>query len=203
MTQFDQTIREVMSLTWPMIVISILILSSLRIVDIINNKKKFIFYKEVLTLIFAIYVLCLFQVVTFEDTSSFSSNNLIPFKEILRYNFGSRLFVKNVIGNLVIFIPYGIFSSLYSKLDKFWQAFSLILFASVTIEVTQSLIGRVFDIDDIFLNVIGGMCGYYIYMIYNKISSKLPNFFHSVVWKNCMVSILLFGLLYYIWRLVG
>ena len=66
-TPLDNTIREVMNLTWPMVVICVLLLSSIRLVDIFKNKKEFIFHKEMFSLIFIIYVLCLFQVVTFED----------------------------------------------------------------------------------------------------------------------------------------
>ena len=36
-TPFDNTIREVMNLTWPMIVICVLLLSSIRLVDIFKN----------------------------------------------------------------------------------------------------------------------------------------------------------------------
>ena len=50
-----------------------------------------------LALSFIIYILCLFQVVTFQDDTSWASNDFIPFKEILRYNITSRLFLKNVI----------------------------------------------------------------------------------------------------------
>lgn len=106
-----------------MVIICVLTLSSIRITDIVKNKKPFVLYKEIFLLFFLIYILCLFQIVTFEDQSLFiSSNNLVPFKEIMRYKVGSRLFIKNVIGNVVMFIPYGIFASLYAKLDKPFHA---------------------------------------------------------------------------------
>lgn len=43
--------------------------------------------------------------------------------------------------------------------------YDLVFFASVTVETTQLLIGRVFDIDDIILNIIGGIVGYGIYRL--------------------------------------
>ncbi|MBD9097984.1 hypothetical protein EGP98_00030, partial [bacterium] len=58
-----------------------------------------------------IYILCLFQVVTFQDATYNTGNNLIPFKEIFRYSLGSRLFIKNVLGNVVMFMPYGFLCS--------------------------------------------------------------------------------------------
>lgn len=203
-TPFDNTIKEIMSFTWPMIVICVLLLSSIRLVDIFKNKKEFIFYKEILALIFIIYVLCLFQVVTFEDPAVMNhSNNLIPFKEILRYDIGSRLFLKNVIGNLVMFVPYGIFISIFLKLDSKWQALFLVMFASVTVEITQYSIGRVFDVDDIILNVSGGMIGYFIYYLISKIGNRAPKILRSNTSLNLFTSIILGGMLYYIWRLFG
>lgn len=201
-TPLDNTIREVMKLTWPMIVICVLLLSSIRLVDIFKNKKEFIFYKEILSLIFIIYILCLFQVVTFEDPAVMAhSNNLTPFKEILRYEIGSRLFLKNVIGNLVMFVPYGIFISIYIKLDSKWQALSLITFASVIVEVTQLSIGRVFDVDDIILNVCGGMIGYFLYYVISRIGDRCPKILRGNIALNLFTSVILGGMLYYIWRL--
>lgn len=66
-----------------MVLISCVVIASLRISYLIKNKKKFVIYKELLSLAFLIYIMCLFQVVTFQDDVSWSSNNFIPFKEIL------------------------------------------------------------------------------------------------------------------------
>lgn len=202
-TPLDNTIRSVMEFTWPMVIISILTLSSIRITDIIKNKKPFILYKEIFMLLFLVYILCLFQVVTFEDQTIYvTGNNLVPFKEIMRYQIGSRLFIKNVIGNIVLFIPYGIFASLYAKLDKPCQALCLIFFASVTVETTQLLIGRVFDIDDILLNCIGGILGYGLYRALDHLGDTLPKTFKSTWFLNIM-SIILVGLFIgYIWMVV-
>ena len=48
-------------------------------------------------------------------------------------------------------------------------ALFLVLFASLSIELTQLFIGRVFDVDDILLNVLGGIIGYLFYYILSKI----------------------------------
>ena len=50
----------------------------------------------------------LFELVTSTDFESYS-NNFIPFKEIMRYNLDSKLFFKNVIGNVLLFVPFGYF----------------------------------------------------------------------------------------------
>lgn len=198
---FDNTFLGVLNMTWPMILISVVVLSSLRLSYLLKSKENFCLYKELLNLFFVIYILCLFQVVTFQDVSSFGANNFIPFKEILRYNFGSRLFIKNIIGNVVMFIPYGFFISYYGKSNKWKNALLLVLIASTVIECTQLAIGRVFDVDDILLNVIGGMLGYLIYKLLNKIANILPKVFKSTIFLD-IVTIILFIIFsaYIIWR---
>ena len=191
MSQVTRTIQSVIDMTWPMVIISVVVLVSLRIAYLIKNRKHLTLYKELLMLSFIIYILCLFQVVTFQDDVTWSSNNFVPFREIFRYNFGSRLFLKNVLGNVILFLPFGLFASYYLDIKKPYLAFILTLIASVSIEVVQMVIGRVFDIDDIILNVIGGTIGFYIYSLIRKIWNKLPNFMKSEVFLDIVAVIIL------------
>ena len=156
------TIQGVMQSTWPMLFISVVIMVSLRVTYLIKNNEPIVFYKEILMLFFMVYILCLFQVVTFQDVSDFSHNNFIPFKEITRYAFGSHLFFKNVCGNILLFIPFGLLISIYLKPRNMTIPFALTFLSSLAIEFTQMIIGRSFDVDDILLNCIGGMIGYFI-----------------------------------------
>lgn len=176
--------------SWPMILILTTILASMRITYYIKNKERFVFYHEMLQLGFLIYILCLFYVVTFQDVS-WSTSNFIPFKEMFRYDFGSRLFIKNVLGNIVLFAPYGFFVGYFLRLKKFKSALFMILIASVSIEVTQLLIGRVFDIDDIILNIIGGLIGFAIFKSMNNIKKHLPNVLKRPIFYNIIVIIVI------------
>lgn len=193
---FRTTILDIFKQTWPMILICTVILSSMRIIYIIKNKKQLIFYKEMIILAFIIYVMCLFYVVTFQDVS-WSTSNFIPFKEMFRYDFGSRLFFKNVIGNMIMFLPYGFFIGYFLKIERNKTMFILTVITSFTIELTQLKIGRVFDIDDIVLNVLGSFVGYYLYLLLNKTKDKLPSFLKKPLFYNIMVlGILLVFILY-------
>lgn len=203
LTPLDNTIKEVMILTWPMIVISILTIASIRLVYLIKNKKSFVLYKELLALFFLIYILCLFQVVTFQDVPTHGiASNFIPFKEITRYQFGSRLFLKQVIGNLIMFVPYGFFVSYYIKDKKPYLPLFLITFASVSIELTQLLSGRVFDIDDIILNVIGGFIGYLCYHFFERILAVLPKFFRNAWILNLLAILVVIAFMCYVYWVV-
>ncbi len=188
------TIQGVVNFTWPMLIISIVIMVSVRLTYLIKNQEKIIIYKELLMLCFAIYILCLFQVVTFQDDSSWSSNNFIPFQEILRYNITSRLFLKNVIGNMLMFLPFGFFISYYLKAEDIKIPLFLTLIASIAIEIVQMMIGRVFDVDDILLNLVGGILGFAIYNILRKIGEKIPNVFHNEWFLNISSILALIGL---------
>ena len=195
MPLLSRAIHGVVEYTWPMVVISSIIIISLRVTYLIENKEKFVLYKELFALSFIIYILCLFQVVTSQDVVSWATNNFIPFKEILRYEFGSKLFVKNVIGNMVMFLPYGLFASIISRPKKSYIIMFLVLVASISIEWVQMSIGRVFDVDDILLNFLGGMLGYFLYVMLVKIADNLPEFLKSEMVLNIISIFLLIGCL--------
>lgn len=199
---FDITIKNILANIWPMILIISIILISLRISYFIKNKEKMILYREILKLGFVIYIMCLFYVVTFQDVS-WSTSNFIPFKEMFRYEIFSGMFFKNVLGNMVMFLPYGFFVSYFLKLDKKEIILLLSLLVSCTIETTQLLIGRVFDIDDIMLNTLGGLGGYYIYRLINLIKNRLPNILKNNIFYNIIVIFILGGIFYYIYIILG
>ena len=190
-----KNIMFVMETTWPVVLITVIAIISLRLTYIVKNKRKFILYEELLSLIFVIYILMVFQIVTYQDVISYG-NNFIPFKELTRYSFGSNLFFKNIIGNILLFIPYGFFASYYLRLEKKRSAFFLILIVSLAIECVQLVIGRCFDVDDILLNIIGGMIGYYVYYFLNKITNKMSKNTISTI-LTCIIIVLIVILLYW------
>ncbi len=159
----------------------------MRITYIFKNKKEFIFYKELLSFTFLIYVLCLFYVVTFQDVG-WSSSNFIPFKEMFRYSIGSRLFIKNVLGNIIMFVPYGFFVSYYLDLKKPNAVLVLVILLSLSIETTQLIIGRVFDIDDIILNTLGGLVGFFLYHSLDTVNERLPKILKRPAIYNMIIA---------------
>ena len=192
---FRENILNIFEDIWPMLFICSVIIISLRLVYLIKNKVKFIFYKEMLMLGFIIYVMVLFRVVTFQDVS-WSSSNFIPFEEMFRYEFGTKLFYKNVIGNMLMFSPYGFFISYFLKIKKPWLVLLLTTLVSFTIEITQLLIGRVFDIDDIMLNIVGGLLGFVLYYLFIKIKNKIVLLQKQYIYNIIIVIIILVIVLY-------
>ena len=198
---FSDNIKAILVETWPTILILSVVAFSMRITYLIKNKERLVLYKELMSYFFVIYILCLFYVVTFHDVS-WSTSNFIPFKEIMRYNFGTKLFYKNVIGNMVMFVPFGFFVSYFLKLDKISIISILTLITSITIEWTQLLIGRVFDVEDILLNLIGGVVGFLLYNIIHSLRVKLPNFLKKDYIYNIIMILSVSAVIFYFIRVV-
>lgn len=193
---FKNSMVSIFEEVWPMLLICSIIAVQLRAVYLYKNKKPLILYKELLYLISIIYIMCLFYVVTFQDVS-WSTSNFTLFKEMFRYEFGTKLFFHNVIGNMLMFIPFGFLISYFLKLEKPYSIIILSFITSVTIEVTQLLIGRVFDIDDIILNVIGGLIGFLSFYILGKIEKHLPNWLKKGwIYSIIMVILIVMAIIY-------
>ena len=65
-----------------------------------------------------------------------------------------------LVGNVVMFIPFGFFAALLWRGCTWGRSLLAGLLLSGLIESCQLCVGRAFDIDDIFLNVLGVLCGY-------------------------------------------
>ncbi len=188
---------SVLSLSWPTVAIGVIIAILLRTTYLITNREKLVLHEELFKLFFIIYILCLFYVVTFQDVS-WSSHNFVPLKEILRYDLGSSLFYKNIFGNMLLFLPFGIFIAKYVKTDKILVVILLCFITSLSIEVIQFLIGRVFDIDDIILNIIGCVLGFAIYKLFKSIYDKLPKVFKNDIFWDIFSVLITGGLIWFL-----
>lgn len=184
---------------FPTLFIFTVIIVSIRITYLLYNKEKIVLYKELLMLIFIIYILLLYYIVTYQD-NNYGTNNLTLFKEIFRYKITSRLFIRNVLGNIMLFVPLGIFISYYIKLKKLYPCFILSILISSCIEFIQTKIGRTFDVDDIILNTLGGIIGYFIYKYSNKLIDKMPKVIKSQMFLDILSLIIIFIIIYLAFR---
>lgn len=100
--------------------------------------------------------------------------NITLFKEINRFwtyreQLGLHVAFINIFGNVLCFIPFGMFVPMIAKNKVFKNPIIVAILAflfSLSVEVSQLLL-RVgaFDVDDLFLNTVGGLIGYIIYGI--------------------------------------
>lgn len=136
-------------------------------------------------LLFIIYLLLLIYALFFSESYGRTGGmveyhyNLVPFREIRRYLqypqvLGTYAVVTNLVGNIVGFLPFGaILPVLKRNMRSFWKILLLSFEFSAMIEVTQ-LITKVgsFDVDDVILNTLGGVLGYGIFLICNRLRRK-------------------------------
>lgn len=191
-------LNESLKRIWPSLVIVNVIVLVLRICYQISKKEKIYFYKEFFLILSVTYLLLLYELVTRVDYNTLGGGvNIIPFQEISRYSISSELFLMNVIGNIVLFIPFGFIINTYFKTKKVWTTLISSLIVSTTIEFVQKQIGRSFDIDDILLNTIGCIIGFLIYKLY----SKIPENFKKTWIYNliCVLILVIIVLLYFYW----
>lgn len=128
--------------------------------------------------LFVVYLWLLFYLLFFSETYGRTDvaeeyrYNLTLFKEIKRFWFHRETVgIKNVIinlgGNIAAFVPFGFLLPMICRRGRklFYCTMMTALF-SLAVEVVQ-LFTRVgaFDVDDIFLNTIGGLLGFIGYEI--------------------------------------
>lgn len=187
---------------WPMLVLSLVVLIMFRGVYLYRTKAKFVLYRELFSLCFVVYILLLFELVTSTDFGSVS-NNFVPFREILRYAVHSKLYYRNVIGNIVLFVPFGFFASYFCKNNRGYITMFITFITSLTIELIQMGIGRSFDIDDIILNVVGGLFGYLIYRILKLLFDRFSDRLKNGLLLNFIAIVIILVLVFLILRLYG
>lgn len=92
--------------------------------------------------------------------------NLVPFRTIKNYIKYSGFLhtMTNVMGNVIIFLPFGIFvAEIFPKVRSLSKILVITFFSSFFVEFIQFFIGRSVDIDDLMLNVLGSVIGYFIW----------------------------------------
>ena len=138
------------------------------------------------SLLFVVYLLLLIYFLFFAESYGRAGGleeyryNLIPFREIQRYVrypdlLGTYAVVTNLAGNVIGFLPFGaILPVLNRNTRSFWKMLLLSFEFSAVVEVTQ-LILKVgcFDVDDIILNTVGGIAGYGIFVLCNRLRRRI------------------------------
>ena len=150
-----------------------------------SNKQRRL-EKRVFRILFAVYVLLVVYFLFFAETTGRTVSdgtyhyNLVLFKEIKRFiiyrqQLGVFAVAANLLGNILIFVPFGMLVPFLTKrLKKFWSVVCLSFELSVLVELIQ-LVTKVgsCDVDDILLNTLGGMFGYALYVIAVQCRRKL------------------------------
>lgn len=99
--------------------------------------------------------------------------NLVPFQ-----TFGlSGILLYTLLGNIVMFLPFGFFPALLWRGYTWRRALVTGLCVTGFIECWQLLVGRAFDIDDLLLNTLGALCGCWLWRLLNRAAPALAGQF--------------------------
>ena len=132
--------------------------------------------------IFGVYIILLTYFLFFAESTgrTFEGRsyqyNLVLLKEIRRFityrkSLGTMAVVLNLFGNVAAFVPFGMMLPIiYRRCRSFFYMVLLTFEFSLIIELIQ-LVFRVgsFDVDDLLLNTIGGILGYFIFAMMDRI----------------------------------
>jgi len=165
-------------------------------------KKKIVMNKMIILALFVFYIYVLLRIILFKfrwrDMTflwqqlqrnlgnpdhlmyQLQSGNFIPFQTIvinIQSLSGWHDF-SNLIGNIVAFIPLGIFLILLSK-DRgmsFIGVLARSLCLSLSLECFQVFFSLgIFDVDDLLLNTSGGLLGYGAIKLYRRLIENTSN----------------------------
>lgn len=133
--------------------------------------------------LFVVYILFLLYFLIFSDWYGRSGAmhdyhyNFTPFLEVKRFweyrkQLGMWSYI-NLLGNVLIFIPFGFFEPLTSRYRNFLGTVMDGFLLSLLVEVFQlvSKVGR-FDVDDLMLNTFGVVIGYLFFVVCNAIRRR-------------------------------
>ena len=161
------------------------------------RKRQPSWTRALLWIALIVYLLVLFKVILFKfdhdtiinilndtDELAYTRVNLVPFQTIRFYLFSGRVSdavaVRNLLGNIVAFMPLGILIPFLRRDISFGTTFLVGFALSAIIEVTQFVTGLgSCDIDDIILNVFGAvsitliLCVLDIVAFFLKICAKI------------------------------
>ena len=165
-----------------------------RIYNVIKNKKTNI-VREIILFIFFVYFLFLLLLTIFkggriEFSNQFNSFmyrehgllgiiNIVPIKEtintFMHSETGMRNSLRNLIGNILVFMPLGFFMPLlFDKFNNLKKVLKVGCLSSLAIELSQLFVGsNVCDIDDVIYNTLGALAGFICYKTFETIIKKV------------------------------
>ncbi|MCB7376109.1 VanZ family protein [Bariatricus massiliensis] len=133
-----------------------------------SGKKQ----KCLTTALFTVYVLAIIWIILFKmqliPVVTQRSLNLIPFGESVIVN--GKLDISEIIYNLLIFVPFGIYMGMLKPDWSFFKKAAPIFLTSLAFETLQFIfaIGAT-DITDLIGNTLGGIIGIGLYFVFARL----------------------------------
>ncbi len=159
-----------------------------------NNQAKLTFGLFIVYFLVLIWIVLFKMQFSFYDLPHFRGLNLIPFAGSVIKN--NQLDYNEIILNMMVFIPFGLYLSMIKLNWPFWKKIISIAGVSLLFELVQFLfaIGGA-DITDLISNTMGGAVGIGFYIVFSKILKEKTNKVLNILALIGTICIVLLGLL--------
>ncbi len=142
-----------------------------------THKKNYTNVQSVLVIIaFAGYLWLLCDILFFSRVGAypFREVNLVPFASIGAYaTGGGGVAVNNILGNILLFLPLGLYLPYLLKDDRLLKNITIIIAASAIAEIVQyAFMLGASDVDDLMLNTLGGFAGIMVYRLIERLAKS-------------------------------
>ena len=152
-------------------------------------------------ILFAVYFIILVWILLFKMSFSIDelyknrSINIIPFMGSVIVN--GRIYISEIINNIVVFIPVGIYVCMLKKDWPILKKISVGFFISLGIEVLQFVLSiGATDITDLIGNTFGGIVGILVFYLFSKVfKNKTKNIINILALIATILLIVLISIL--------
>ncbi|MDL2258765.1 VanZ family protein [Eubacteriales bacterium OttesenSCG-928-K08] len=143
-----------------------------------QKKKSTPFLHELCLAMFTLYMLVLLWITGITPISGFTGKliahpvNLIPGQgigQVLQSGNGRGNIIRNIAGNVILFMPFGFFLPILSKRNGLFLTVAQGALCSIAIETLQLFLVRSTDIDDVILNTFGTLLGYVAFALFRHL----------------------------------
>jgi glycopeptide antibiotics resistance protein len=130
----------------------------------------------------------MFPITIGNTDGTYLTTNFIPFTSIIHlFSKGFNIILKQIVGNIIIFIPLGLLLPVISnKIKTFLHVFISGFLFSLSIEISQYLLSifnlkdfTTIDIDDLILNTFGTIIGFIVMKYITKTKNEDSCIEHS------------------------
>ena len=142
---------------------------------LLHGKKKIKYKKLILCGISICYFSVIFGAVFLNRSNVYGIINLHIFSSYIEaYHMMSSSLSRNIILNILLFVPFGILLPLYNKkINKLFKVVPIGFITSLLIEIIQyNTKFGIFEIDDVINNTFGVLIGYGLYKVYLNTRNK-------------------------------
>lgn len=162
-----------------------------------ENRKSL---KATISILFVLYLVVLVWIILFKLQFSIGSLdhirsvNLTPFHYSV--SVGASFHQKEVIQNVLIFVPFGIYLCMLQSNLKLWKKIAIIVGSSLALETVQYILSiGSSDITDLITNSLGGIIGIGAYSLIIRNFEKKETIDKTIIIIAVIVNVVLLGFL--------